>query len=56
MLKIAEEINQWGKDKSHLVAKIDLLNEIQLVLEKEKEQKNKEDEVQIIHPVDKTNT
>ena len=44
------------KEKGLLIAKIDVLNENQMVLEKEKEEKNREYEVKIIHPIAKTNT
>ena len=45
-----------GKEKGLLIAKIDVLNENQLVLENEKEEKNKEDEVKISQPTTETNT
>ena len=44
-----------GKDRGFLTAKIDVLNENQLILEKEKDGKNKEEEVEIIHPTGETN-
>ena len=44
-----------GKKRGFLIAKIDVLKENQLILEKEKEDKNKEDEVQIVQSTAETN-
>ena len=55
ILKLTKEKNQWEKERGFLIAKIDVLNENQLILEKEKEDKNKKKEVQIVHPTTETN-
>ena len=39
-----------------MIVKIDVLNENQLILEKEKQEKIKEEEEQIVQPIAETNT
>ena len=47
-LLLHKKKNQWENEGGFLIAKIYVLNENQLILEKEKEDKNKEDKVQIV--------
>ena len=42
-----------GKERSLLIANIDVLNGSQFILKKDIEDKNKEDEVQIVYPIAK---
>ena len=56
ILKLDEETKKREKEKGLLIEKNDVLNEGKLDLEKEKEDKSKEDEVQIIQPIAQTST
>ena len=56
LLKLANEKKEQEKEKSLLVEKVNVLKEKQYVLEKEIEDKSKEDEVQVIQPIAQTST
>ena len=48
ILKLADERKEWEKGKDLLVGKVNVLKEKQYVMEKEIEDKNKEDEIHVI--------
>ena len=50
LLKFVEEQNQWEKERDFIIAKIDVLNQNQLILEKEREEKEKKEQVETCHP------
>ena len=47
LLKFVEEQGQWEKERAFLIAKIDVLNENQMILEKEREDKEKKNQFEI---------
>ena len=51
ILKLDEEKKKYEQEKVILIEKNDVLNEGKLDLEKEKADKSKEYELQIIHPI-----
>ena len=56
LLKFAKEQSQWEKEIAFLIVKMDVLNENQLIMEKEREDKEKNKWVEIGHPSTETNT
>ena len=46
-LKFVEEQSKWEKERAFLIAKIDVLNENQMILEKEREDKEKKNQFEI---------
>ena len=56
LLKLIGEKNQWEKERGFLTAKIDVLNENQLILEREKDNKNEREAIPITQPSTETNT
>ena len=55
LLKIIEERNQWEKERGFLAAKIDVLNENQLILERENGDKNEKEVILAAQPSTETN-
>ena len=56
LLKFFEEQGQWEKERAFLISKIDVLNENQLDLEREREEKTKNEPIKIDHPGTQTST
>ena len=50
LLKHDEEEIQWEKERAFLISKIDVLNENQLIPEKEREEKEKSKQVETSQP------
>ena len=55
LLKLIGEKNQWEKERGFLTAKIDVLNENQLILEREKEDKKEREVIPTTQPCIETN-
>ena len=50
LLKLDDEQGQWEKERAFIIDKIYVLNENQLVLEKEREEKERNKHVETCHP------
>ena len=56
ILNLIKEKNKWEKEIGFLTAKIDVLNGNQLILEREKEDKNEREVIPTTQPSTETNT
>ena len=56
LVKLVEEQSQWEKEIAFLIVKMDVLNENQLITEKEREDKEKNKWVEIGHQSTETST